>query len=147
MKLLKLLGMLCRSSGSAILRCGVPVLFSSTMLSPQPAHTRTTNHYQDVVVSFPFAKQKYTIGLVEIFPHAGMKVSQLACAPSICLSASEDCHLNVQLLGVYVQHHSVPSWICMEERRSQLRWNCRFTLRLAESHCRIVPSQLQEYIC
>lgn len=62
---------------------------------------------------------------------------------------SKDNCLRVESKGrcVHLQHHNVPSWICMEERRSQLRWNCRFTLRLAESHCRIVPSQLQEYVC
>lgn len=47
-KLLKLLGMLRRSSGSDIRLCGVPLFFSSTMLSPQPACactcTRTHTH-------------------------------------------------------------------------------------------------------
>lgn len=41
MKLLKLLGMLRISSGSVILLRGDPLFFSSTMLSPQPAHTQT----------------------------------------------------------------------------------------------------------
>lgn len=42
MKLLMLL--LRRPSGSVILLCGIPLFFSSTILSPQPMHTQTHTH-------------------------------------------------------------------------------------------------------
>lgn len=47
----------------------------------------------------------------------------------------------------HLQHHSVLLWTWMEARRSQLMKSCCLTLRLTESHCRIVPSQLQENVC
>lgn len=186
MKLLKLLEILGTSSGNAILLCGVPLFFSSTMQSPQPAHRQEPfrkplsgsagrMHFESNVwtLSAECRRVWMQVSQMPCSSHYEMRITTLAKKKMKSLpdrqswvhSANEQqrgfqwrikdatgvCHSSgVKYFmheGKWVdsRHHSVPSQIPMEDRRSQLRWSCRFTLRLAVSHCRIVPSQLQEY--
>lgn len=136
MKLLELLP--GRSSGKAILLCGVPLLLSSTMLSLQPV-----NAHSQVYVRTQQWHSLTRPGLTHHIP----VTSALSGENKTTLEQNNSQFLLMWNTQKHLQHHSVLLWTWMEARRSQLTKSCCLTWRLTESHCRMVPSQLQENVC